>query len=326
MGTTDRKEVNFLSCYHPIHAFRNTVYGDIEFDERKCHGYEWLPIDFPCGRCLGCRIEKSKEWSIRCQLESDKWQENYFITLTYDDLHVPIENFVDHTGELVEDTPLVRSDFTLFFKRLRSYFRDNFSFDGIRVFYCGEYGSLNGRPHYHFIAFNLPLRKFNLIDDSFIAGGYPYYVCPFLDNLWSFGFHQVNDYSFESACYVARYTLKKLSPDGLPFYLPQPFIGMSRRPGIGIDSSSVEDLFKRDYVSYYDGGAVRKSGFTKAMKRKFKELHPEEYAHLSDDLQSKKFELDFQLDEQTDLLRHSRNENAERKLYSFLQHSLDKRS
>lgn len=162
---------------------------------------------------------------------------NSFITLTYDDDHLPEDLSVD-----------VRHN-QLFMKRLRKKYGQ-----GIRFFHCGEYGDLNGRPHYHSLIFGLEFPDKELYkvtkDDNRL------YSSKALNDLWGFGFTIIGDVTFESAAYTARYVMKKRTGEGAKKYYewvhpltgevferkPE-YITMSRNPGIG---SSWFDKYKTD--------------------------------------------------------------------------------
>lgn len=220
-------------------------------------------VTLPCGQCAYCRMQRAKEWAIRCSHEAEMYPNNYFVTLTYDDVFVPRGNFLDRDGE-VKDTSLVPDHATKFVKRLRSECERKFDHQGIRVFYAGEYGELSGRPHYHLLLFNMP-DLHALGDLSFWkkTSGYTIYRSSLIESVWStsrkrgadgisLGFSTVCDFTFETAAYVAQYTFKKVTglantalvsacddlsdPDDPSFkILPrvQPFCRMSNRPGIG---------------------------------------------------------------------------------------------
>lgn len=179
------------------------------------------PIYLPCGKCIGCRLERSRQWAIRCVHEAQLHEHNCFITLTYDNDHLPINN------------SLLPRDLTLFFKRLRK------NVGQCRYFACGEYGDRNKRPHYHACIFGLDfsddLRLQTVEDDT---GIHQFAVSPKLQSLWTFGHSQVGKLTFESAAYVARYCLKKHYGDPVSVAehykgrIPE-YVVMSRRPGIG---------------------------------------------------------------------------------------------
>lgn len=152
--------------------------------------------------------------------------ENCFITLTYNDDNLPADRSVN-----------VR-EFQLFMKRLRKRHGP-----GIRFFHCGEYGEEFQRPHYHACLFG-----HDFFDKELwrVRDGVSLYVSRELERLWPFGFSSIGDVTFNSAAYVARYIMKKvtgpLSEDHYEFVDPETgeifqrrpeYTTMSRRPGIG---------------------------------------------------------------------------------------------
>lgn len=177
-----------MSCYRPLRAFR-TPQGQVVFGSAKVVESE-AGLALPCGRCVGCRERKSKEWAARCVHEAASHEASSFITLTYSDENLPADYSVD-----------VR-EFQLFMKKLRKVV------DGpIRYFHCGEYGDL-GRPHYHALLFGEAfLRDRKLLK---VRNGNRLYVSPTLERVWGKGFCPIGDVTFQSAAYVARYTLKKI--------------------------------------------------------------------------------------------------------------------
>ena len=118
--------------------------------------------------------------------------ENSFITLTYDDDHLPVDKSLD------------KRVFQLFMKRLRKALDKK-----IRYFHAGEYGERFGRPHYHALIFG---HRFN--DRKFLkrtGSGFNIYTSNELASCWSFGYSSVGDVTFESAAYVARYCMDKIT-------------------------------------------------------------------------------------------------------------------
>lgn len=75
-----------MACYAPLSAWKKPG-GGITFKQSEATGLR--PIKLPCGQCLGCRLDYSREWAVRCTHEALLHQENSFITLTYDDEHLP---------------------------------------------------------------------------------------------------------------------------------------------------------------------------------------------------------------------------------------------
>ena len=135
------------------------------------------------------------------------YEDNVFITLTYDDDHLP--------GSLCKD------DFQRFMKRLRKA-RPGVE---IRFFGCGEYGSKNGRPHYHIILFNCSFPDMVYLCNDGVS---MLFRSKELEKLWPYGMSSIGEVSLESCAYVARYSNKKLSHSH-----GDEFLLMSRRPGIG---------------------------------------------------------------------------------------------
>lgn len=149
----------------------------------------------PCGRCLSCRIQKSKEWAVRIMHETDYHEGSSFITLTYDSDFLP------------ENMSVEKEEFQKFMKRLRKAVYPK----KIKYYACGEYGEQFGRPHYHAILFGLPCNKETeeLIKD-----------------VWNRGRIDVGTVTFDSARYVANYIQKKWYGDASLSRFPdraQPF-------------------------------------------------------------------------------------------------------
>lgn len=221
-----------------------------DFVSRAAYRVKQPFCKIPCGKCIGCKLEYSRQWANRCVLESKMHKSSLFVTLTYDELCVPRVMYAEReNGEAREAMTLVKTDFQKFMKRLRSYvayhMSDTFSntaisvVDGapqLRFFACGEYGPETLRPHYHAIIFGLDLPDKRLRQN---VRGNPYYVSDILSELWPYGHHIIGNVSFQSAAYVARYCTKKLSgpaaSDAYDFYgIEPPFLLMSRKPGIGV--------------------------------------------------------------------------------------------
>lgn len=170
-------------------------------------------MEVSCGQCLGCRLDRSRMWAMRCVHECSLHEldeGNCFITLTYDDENVP------------HDWSLNKRDFQLFMKRLRKHFPQK-----IKFFMCGEYGNKCmhlptytaqtvkdcdrcnvGRPHYHAILFNCHFDDLVKVGQS---GDREYCSSPTLEKLWDKGFVEVGDATFEACAYVARYVTKKVT-------------------------------------------------------------------------------------------------------------------
>lgn len=185
----------------------------IVFDKRQA--LTGVPILIPCGECIGCRLTWRRQWAIRCMHEKRLHCESAFLTLTYDDDHLP------------SPPTLLLSDLQLFMKRLRSTRPV-----GLRFFACGEYGESTQRPHYHLLLFNTDFADKRYWKDS--ATGEPLFRSAELSRLWPAGSNVLGSVSAKSCAYVAGYMLKKV---GAPVVYPPGFAPefrvMSRRPGLG---------------------------------------------------------------------------------------------
>jgi hypothetical protein len=187
-----------MPCYHPISAWqlldKKTANGkpSISFKDPFARPTKnRVGIVVPCGQCLGCALERSRQWAVRCVHESQLHDESSFITLTYDPEYLP-----DYGS-------LVKEHFVLFMKRLRKAIEPI----KIRFFMCGEYGEKNQRPHYHALIFGYGFPDRKKFSER---KGVSLYTSELLTKLWPYGFSSCGDISMESAAYVARYCLKKV--------------------------------------------------------------------------------------------------------------------
>ena len=76
-----------MPCFHPMPAVRMSD-GSVKFVSRNKAGVEGT-LELPCGQCIGCRLERSRQWAMRCLHEASLYDRNAFITLTYDDSNLP---------------------------------------------------------------------------------------------------------------------------------------------------------------------------------------------------------------------------------------------
>ncbi|MCD7740178.1 MAG: hypothetical protein LUH11_02395, partial [Candidatus Gastranaerophilales bacterium] len=52
-------------------------------------------IKVPCNKCLGCKMDNSRMWALRSVHESKLHAHNCFITLTFNNKHLPDNNSID---------------------------------------------------------------------------------------------------------------------------------------------------------------------------------------------------------------------------------------
>lgn len=199
---------DLMPCFKPLTAWRSKEVNPsgkrgLVFNSKQAYQPD-DPLQIACGQCVGCRLERSRQWAVRCVHEAQMHERNAFITLTFND-----ESLESRERPLSLD----KSEFQKFMKRLRKRLGSR----KIKYFHCGEYGSVYGRPHYHACIFghDFPDRELWTIRDDVRL-----YRSRVLEELWtdpktgrSLGFCSVGDVTFESAAYVARYCLKKITGD-----------------------------------------------------------------------------------------------------------------
>ncbi len=259
-----------MPCYSPLKGFVNLETGGIVFKRSSLAGKR---REVACGQCLGCRLDRSRMWAARIVHEASLYDDNCFITLTYDDEHMP------------SDGSLRKKDFQDFMKRLRKKYGGR----KIRYYHCGEYGDNYDRPHYHACIFNLQFDDLELFS---VKDGDHLFYSEILESLWGKGFCTVGELTFESAAYTARYVTKKVTGKaaqdfylrcdeyGVAFWLEPEYSTMSRRPGIGRAwyEEFKDDVFPSDEIP------VPGSGVFKKVPRYYEQIleadNPEEYEEV----------------------------------------------
>lgn len=237
-----------------------SVYDDFVPDHLKVPSMTKY-IEIPCGQCIGCRLQRSREWANRMMMELKYHEKACFLTLTYNDDYLNwFEGMDPVTGEIKKYAGLVKEDLQKFIKDLRNKHRDI----KIRYFACGEYGDKSSRPHYHLILFG-----YDPDDKRFFRSGrygeYNYYLSNEIACLWNRGLHILSDVSWDSCAYTARYVTKKLSGEkGEQEYsgkgIIAPFVLMSTKPGLGYQYYMEHNsMFRDDIRKYYlstDKGSI----------------------------------------------------------------------
>lgn len=220
-----------MACYKPLTGYRaakaDPVTGrrGITFSVRE--GYADLPVELPCGQCIGCRLERSRQWAMRCVHEASLHDRNCFLTLTYKPECVPARGMLN------------KADFQKFMKRLRKHIEPR----RVSFFHCGEYGEELGRPHYHALIFGYDFddkKPWKQTKDGTL------YTSELLSSLWGLGHAVAGPVTFQTAAYTARYALKKVTgkaaaehyrrvdqETGEVYQLPPEYITMSLKPAIG---------------------------------------------------------------------------------------------
>lgn len=254
-----------MPCTRPNTGYWSTAFGDTGkrlITLKRSEAFSGVPMRLPCGKCPDCRLLYSAHWAVRGVHELRLHNANEFLTLTYADEHLPVE----------EGFPTLRlRHVQLFMKRLRKAYGA-----GVRVMYAGEYGTRFHRPHYHLILFNWTAEDKREYKQS-EAGDMLYKSPEIVSRLWPYGENVIGSASFESIAYVARYiTGKDEKPDW--WYGPREveFFNTSRRPGIGMRA------FEKYHGEWYSSDSViidgRELRPPRAYDAKYELLEPEKYA------------------------------------------------
>lgn len=246
-----------MTCYFPVGCY-------------DC----WNKLSFrPCGQCIGCRLDYSRQWAIRCVHESQLHDENCFITLTYNNENLPQNRSVD------------KREIQMFMKKLRKNIDKK-----VRYFSCGEYGEKFNRPHYHIALFGYDFDDKEMFKCDQTRwkdkNGRPtntLYRSRSLEDIWTKGFSSIGELTFESAGYIARYVTKKITGDKGPNHykgrMPE-FALMSRRPGIGTEwiERYYRDVYPKDFITFKGKKIKPPKHYDAYMKKN----HPEEFEKIKE--------------------------------------------
>lgn len=232
---TGKLKVFFIGSY--ADNYKDNPIG--KFQDSK--GNEVHRFLLPCGKCIGCKLDRAKTWALRCMHEVRFHNESCWLTLTYNDDRLPRSPENGHSV-------LCRKDLQKFIKRLRK------AGHKFKYFGCGEYGDTTGRSHYHLILFGY--RPKDLVPYKESSEGYQLYNSDYLEKKWKNGFVVIADVSFDTAGYTARYSMKKhfkteiINPNEL---IVKPFLCMSTKPAIGKEYFETygDNIFENDKCVYY---------------------------------------------------------------------------
>lgn len=267
-----------MACYHPLLAYRSE--GKITFNKPFPYA---KGFNLPCGQCVGCRLEYSRQWAVRLVHENQMHEKSCFITLTFNE---------EELGKRDNPNSVDVRDFQLFMKRLRKKHKK------IRFFHCGEYGEKNKRPHYHALIFGYEFPDRYLWQTR---NKQKYYRSAELEQMWPYGHVVIGEVTFTSCAYVARYIMKKQKGKNAETHYYNSTTGevinpeyctMSRKPGIGYEwfKKYKTDVYPGDYCiingkkirppRYYDNLLSEEE--LEEIKNKRKENAPEVYAEYDE--------------------------------------------
>lgn len=259
-----------MPCYHPLRGYRTEEGGVVFHEQRNTNITQNLQI--PCGQCIGCRIERAQAWAIRCMHENKMHKFSCFATFTYSDDNLPVNGVLHYP------------DYQAMMKRLR------YHYGPVRFYMAGEYGEVNWRPHYHALLFGYRPDDMKYWSKATANKG-NLFESPSLESIWGLGRVLIGDVTYESANYVARYCLKKVTgvtaddyytrisaSTGEIYQLPREFCQMSRRPGIGASflEKYASDIYQSDSVIMRG----REKKVPKYYDKWFAETFPDEFAEL----------------------------------------------
>lgn len=318
-----------MSCNRPLIAVRGDLLPSGKYKYTPICRYDASLMDkypdgikIPCGKCAGCRAEQARSWADRMILELDHSKKAVFLTLTYDDDHVPIK-YQCTTGE--STMTLQKRDLQLFMKRLRKHYKDK----ELRMYACGEYGKTTQRPHYHMILYGVDLSDFGELDyRGHNELNQPYWSSSMLQyDIWKNGFCLLAPVSWNTCAYVARYVKKKdwnqLQSDFLDRTKEPEFSVMSRNPGIGM-YYPVEhpDFAEKSLYHVGDSNGAVEVHFPKAFLDYLEKNDPDKFLELKE--QRSKMSRDSEISNlfQTDLSSMELDELSENQI-SFTEHYLD---
>lgn len=220
-------------------------------------------IRVACGKCIGCRLDYSREWASRIVMESMDYPDNsIFLTFTYSDDNVPC-TLTDGSDKVIhgieqakkyglKGLTLRKKDTQDFWKRLRRQIDYNFDNPLNMRYYCaGEYGGQTHRPHYHACVFGVPDDLVEIGKNKF---GDTLYDSPLIRESWGLGHITIGKLDFKTAAYTARYTLKKAQGEDHVYNdqlgIAREFVTMSRKPGLGVNYflQHKDEIYEHDEI------------------------------------------------------------------------------
>lgn len=322
-----------MTCYHPLirvedrskrirakdghYYFKANVISADNFELERTENTNYYKKQIiPCGNCIGCRLDYSREWANRGYLESLTSNGAWFITLTYNDEVLEIPEWVEDPSGITYCNDgewggtLVPKHLELFLKNLRQIQQRRYEKDckewlekqegsppkkpkNIRYMACGEYGTETERPHYHLIIYNLEVPEDDLYKPRLINKNV-YYQSKMVEQAWTpkgatepRGICNICPATWNTIAYTARYITKKVNGSqkdehyGSKGQMPE-FFRVSRMPGIGEEyyRQHWEEIYKYDKIIIHNREGTIQSKPPKYYDELFKAEHPEEWKEI----------------------------------------------
>lgn len=301
-----------MTCYHPLirvedrskrirakdghYYYKATVINPENFEIEISNDTPYYKKQLiPCGKCIGCRLDYSREWANRGYLESLEWKQNWFCTVTYNEESIEVPEWVEdpsgitYCNEGEWGGTLVPKDLTQFIKNVRQIMKREYNQDGIRFMACGEYGSETERPHYHIIFFNLNLPVEDLYKPRIINKNV-YYQSHIIERAWAYkGICNISEATWNTIAYTARYITKKVNGKISEEYYatkgqkPE-FMRVSRMPGIGEHyyRKHWQEIYARDEIIIKNQNGAISCKPPQYFDELYKAEHPEEFKRIQE--------------------------------------------
>lgn len=176
-------------------------------------------VTYPCGHCEACLRNKRSEKALRGYLEGLSHKNSVFLTLTYSDDNLPLND---------KGIPTIRKKhLDDVIKRIRKLYKEK-----IRVLASAEYSS-TGRPHYHLCLFGMAVDWFIERSKHFHQNSHGTVLEDF--KAWYYGGCLVAPFDIQTAFYVSKYLVKsdKDKKDYEALDIEPECIYQSRRPALG---------------------------------------------------------------------------------------------
>ena len=141
--------------------------------------------------------------------EAQLHKETQFITLTFDDEHLPIDESI-HVKTFQKFMKAYRQHLSTTCFNITTGRNNKITLkqNKIRFYSCGEYGEDYNRAHYHAIIFGHEFKDKILWKQE---DGINSYSSETLSQIWQNGFCSISDVTLASAQYVAKYIIPKQS-------------------------------------------------------------------------------------------------------------------
>ena len=279
---------------HRYHPARIASTESLElYDNYKSGYYNIQQIN--CEKCIGCRLDYSREWANRGYLESLSYKHNYFITLTYDEENLYIPEEITTKEEItyteIEEIEwkgcLVPKEIPKFMHDIRQYFERKLKHKGIRFMACGEYGGEGKRPHYHLILFNAPFPVESFYNPRINWEKNIYYQNHIIERYWKKGISNICEANWNNIAYVARYITKKVNgKESEDFYAAQgqikEFFRTSRNPGIAKKyyEENKAQIYRDDSIMIRNKKGIHYVKPPKYFDKMYEKEHPKEFEKI----------------------------------------------